>query len=81
MHWSLKLLALSLLVFVTLSVTGCSATQSPALPQAPLVVKEAEIPPLPEMLKKEPPPSGAFLQRAEQREEAMRQSLKTSPPR
>jgi hypothetical protein len=80
MPFSLKLPARLLLALFLLSVSACSTTPSTALPpQAPLVVKEAEILPLSPELKKKPLPSGGYLKRAAQREETMLESLKTSP--
>ncbi len=72
-----KLLGLLLLLAL---LPACSTKPSMSLPpQAPLVVKPAEIPELSDTLKKKPPPSGSYLKRAEQREQAMQESLKTSP--
>jgi hypothetical protein len=82
MRFLLKLLAPLRLVPLLLLIAGCTTTPSIALPPAaPLVVKDAEILPLSPELKKQPPSSGSYLKRAEQRRTATLESLKTLPPR
>lgn len=68
-----KLLALLPLLLIV----GCATSLPPTPP--PVVVQQAATPKLSPDLLIAPLPSGAYLQRAEQREEAMRESLKTSP--
>lgn len=76
MNSSLKLPALLLISLALMSAAGCANNSSTLPPAAPQVVKEVEIPPLTEVQRKLPLPSGAYLKRVEQREEAMEQSLK-----
>lgn len=77
MRYSMKPPVSLLIALALTSVAGCGTTSSTQLPpQAPVVVKEASILPLSDAQKKQPLPSGAYLKRVEQREEAMEQSLK-----
>jgi hypothetical protein len=77
----LKRAAQRLLVLSLLSVAACSTPQSTLPPQAPVVVRQAEIPPLSDLLKKQPLPSGAYLRRADERDAQTQESLRTLRPK
>lgn len=73
-----NVLQASVLLAAVLLTTGCPATLKPS---PPVVVEPPKIPPLSPTLAKEPPPSGHYLNRAEERRQRTLESLKVLPPR